>query len=431
MSISTDPLGRVLLALAVVLVAARVGAILAERIGQPGVLGELVAGVLLGNLPLARGAFGWMRTDPTIELIAGIGAVILLFEVGLESTLRDMVRVGPRALLVAVLGVVAPWVLGWWVGALLLPDRSAYVHAFLGATLTATSVGITARVLRDLGRAGSSEARVIIGAAVIDDVLGLVILAVMGSVIAAADAGRALSLVSAGGVLAAALTFLVGALAVGAFVSPRLFALSSRLPGRGALLGTALALCFTLAALASAVGLAAIVGAYAAGLVLEEAHYAGFTGRGEQNLDELVRPISTFLVPVFFVLMGMRVELRALAEPGALGLAALLTVAAIVGKQACALGVLGTPIDPLAVGLGMMPRGEVGLIFANIGRGLTVSGERMVDAPIFSAVVIAVMATTLLTPMALEWRLAGRGGIFRRPALHVPRARADDSRSLK
>ena len=396
----------VLLVLAIILAAARLGGSIAERFAQPAVLGELLVGVLLGNLPgVARQFSTVVRGEPMIEMLAEVGAVILLFEVGLESTLREMLRVGMRSLAVAVLGVVAPWVLGFLVGRMLLPDHGVYVHIFLGATLTATSVGITARVLKDLGHAQTLEARIILGAAVIDDVIGLVILAVVGSIISAADRGTALSLGAALLVLAKALAFLVGAFSIGVFSSPRVFSFAARLPGRGTLLTTALAFCFLLSALASLIGLAPIVGAYAAGLILEEAHYTDFADRGEHRLEELVRPISVFLVPVFFVLMGMRVELGAFLQPGVLGLAALLTLVAVIGKQMCALGGIGAPVDRIAIGIGMIPRGEVGLIFANIGLGLTVRGERIVDERIFAAVVVAVMLTTLVTPPALKWRL--------------------------
>jgi Kef-type K+ transport system membrane component KefB len=403
-----DPIALVLLALAVILAAARLGGSIAEWFGQPAVLGELLVGVILGNLPGAGAQWSHaIREQPVIGLLAEIGAVILLFEVGLESTLREMLRVGMRSLVVAVLGVAAPWLLGFLVGRIMLPEHSVYVHVFLGATLTATSVGITARVLKDLGHAQSLEARIILGAAVIDDVIGLVILAVVGSIITAADHGTTLSLGASLLVLAKALGFLVAAFSIGAFASPRVFTFAARLPGRGTLLTTALAFCFLLAALASLIGLAPIVGAYAAGLILEEAHYTDFADRGEHRLEELVRPISVFMVPVFFVLMGMRVELGAFLQPGVLGLAALLTVVAVVGKQVCGLGGIGAPVDRTTIGIGMIPRGEVGLIFANIGLGLTVHGEHVVDERIFAAVVVAVMLTTLMTPPALKWRLAG------------------------
>jgi Kef-type K+ transport system membrane component KefB len=402
-----DTISHVVLALAVILAAAKLGGDLAVRIGQPAVLGELVVGVVLGNLDLVGAP--WFRTltvDPTIGILAQLGVLILLFEVGLESTVRDMLKVGVASTLVAVLGVITPFALGWAVGALLLPGHSTYAHAFLGATLTATSVGITARVLKDLGKAQVPEARVILGAAVIDDVLGLVILAVVAGVIEAAETGTSLSAGETGIVVAKAAVFLFGALAIGVAVSPRLFAGAAKLRGRGVLLATALVICFVLAYLASAIGLAAIVGAYAAGLILEEVHWREFTRRGEQRLEGLVQPIAEFLVPVFFVLMGMRVDLRAFGRPEVLGLALLLTAAAIVGKQACSLGTLGLRLDHLSIGIGMIPRGEVGLIFASIGMTLTLHGERIVDIGVYSAVVIMVIVTTLVTPPALAWSLA-------------------------
>jgi Kef-type K+ transport system membrane component KefB len=404
-----NELAPVVLALAVILAAAKLGGDVAERIGQPAVLGELVVGMLVGNLSLL--GIGWFRfitANATIGVLAQLGAVILLFEVGLESTVRDMMRVGLRSLLVAVLGVITPFALGWWVASLLLPEHSVYVHAFIGAALTATSVGITARVLKDLGHAQSPEARIILGAAVIDDVLGLVVLAVVAAVIAAADSGTALSYGALALVLCKALLFLFGALSLGVVFSPRLFSVASRLRGSGVLLATALVFCFTLAWLASVIGLAPIVGAYAAGLILEDLHYRDFAARKEQRLEDLVRPISSFLVPVFFVLMGMRVDLSTLMKPEILGLAAALTLAAVVGKQACALGALGARLDGLSIGIGMIPRGEVGLIFANIGLTLVVQGEHIIDSATYSAVVIMVMFTTLITPPALKWSLNRR-----------------------
>ena len=401
------PTVAILLALAVILASAKLGGDLATRAGQPAVLGELVVGVLLGNLGFV--GISWaesFKSNVTLDTFAQLGVIILLFEVGLESTVRDMMKVGFTSLLVAFLGVVTPFALGWGVGAMLLPDRSAYVHAFLGATLTATSVGITARVLRDLGKGQSPEARVILGAAVIDDVLGLVILAVVGGVIQAANTGAELSYASAGMIVGKAAAFLFGAVALGLVISPRLFGLASRLRGRGVLLATALVFCFGLSYLAAAIGLAAIVGAYAAGLILEDVHFRDFTQRGEHGLEELLRPIGEFLVPVFFVLMGMRVDLSAFSQSGILGFAGLLTLAAVIGKQACALGALGGHLDRLSIGLGMIPRGEVGLIFANLGLGLTVRGEPIVDKAVYSAIVIMVIVTTMATPPALRWSLA-------------------------
>ncbi len=395
----------VLLALVVILAGAKLGGDLATRAGQPAVLGELVAGVLLGNLHLL--GIPWFRamaSNPSVDVLAQLGVLILLFAVGLESTVRDMLKVGLPSLLVAVLGVVTPFALGWGVGAILLPEHSSYAHAFLGATLTATSVGITARVLSDIGKSRSREARVILGAAVIDDVLGLVILAIVGGAIQAADRGEAIAIGAVLVVVLKALVFLGGALALGTTLSPRLFHLASRLRGRGVLLTTALVFCFVLSYLAAAIGLAPIVGAYAAGLILEDLHWREFTARGEHHLEDLMQPVATLLVPVFFVLMGMRVELAAFARVEVLGLATLLTLAAVIGKQACSLGAYGG-LDRLSVGIGMIPRGEVGLIFAGIGLTLTVGGERIIDEAIFSAVVIMVIVTTMITPPILKWSM--------------------------
>lgn len=395
--------------LAIILAVAKLGGDLATRARQPAVLGELIAGVILGNLGLVgiTGLQG-LAANSTLDALAQVGVIILLFEVGLESTVHDMLKVGAAAVLVATLGVIAPFVLGWLVGAALLPAGSGYAHAFLGATLTATSVGITARVLRDIGKGATPEARVILGAAVVDDVFGLVILAVLTGLITTADAGTPVAYGSVAWIVGKAALFLCGAIALGLFVSPRLFGLASRLQGRGVLLATALVICFAMSYMASLIGLAAIVGAYAAGLILEDVHYRRFTERGERPLGELLQPVGAFLVPLFFVLMGMRVDLAAFAHGEILGLAALLTVAAIVGKQACALGALGGKLDRLTIGIGMIPRGEVGLIFANMGLGLTIAGAPVIARTTYSAVVIMVIVTTLVTPPALRWSLERR-----------------------
>ena len=402
------------LSLALILAAAKIGGDLVERLGQPAVLGELLAGVALGNLGFAgAGGLRSLASDVPIGALAEIGVMLLLFEVGLESTVTDMRRVGGRALVVALLGVAVPWVLGTLVGVTLLPEQTVFTHVFLGAILTATSVGITARVLRDLGRAQSDEARIILGAAVIDDVLGLVILAVVGSLIAAANAGVAPSLAGVAWIILRAALFLFGALWLGARLSPRLFGLTARLRGNSRLLVAALVLCFLLAAAAAAIGLAPIVGAYAAGLILERVHYEDLSRQGEKPLEELVHPISGFLVPIFFVTMGLQVDLSSLLGPGRLVLAGALIVAAILGKLACSLGGLGAPLDRLSIGLGMMPRGEVGLIFASVGLGLVIHGEHVVDAGLFSTVVLVVLVTTVVAPPALQWSLH-RGASRRR-----------------
>jgi Kef-type K+ transport system membrane component KefB len=399
-----DPIAAVALLLATILVTAKLGGDLAVRAGQPAVLGELVGGIVLGNLSLVGiSAFAGIKTDPSLEMLARIGALILLFEVGLESTVAEMLDVGSSAMLVAIAGVMAPFALGWGVGAWLLPEHSPYVHAFLGATLSATSVGITARVLKDLDKSQSREARIILGAAVIDDVLGLVVLAVVGGVVVAADTGGQLSYGTIAVILIKAVVFLVGSLTVGLYLSPRILRAAAALRSGGVLLAAGLAWCFFLAWLANAIGLAPIVGAFAAGLILESWHSQMFVARGETALPELVHPISGFLVPVFFVVMGARADLRAFSDPAIMGLAAALTIAAIAGKQACSLAVMGRGVDRLSVGIGMVPRGEVGLIFANIGLALSVKGERIIEASTYSALVVMIIVTTMITPPALKW----------------------------
>lgn len=402
----SDPAAPVVLALAIILVAAKFGGDLATRIKQPAVLGELLVGVVLGNVSLlGLQVFEPIGTNAFIDMFSRVGVIILLFEVGLESTVSQMMKVGLSALLVAVVGVVTPFVLGYFTTRWLLPDHSTYVALFIGATLTATSVGITARVLKDLEKSQLPESRIILGAAVIDDVLGLVILAVVTGVIAAADKGTELALSDVAFTLFKAVAFLVGSLVLGVWLSPKLFHLASQLKARMVLLAFGLGFCFGLAWLADFIGLAPIVGAFAAGLILEDVHFKDFKDKDEHTLEELVNPISYFLVPVFFVLMGMRTDLKSFTAPGVLSLAAALCVVAIAGKLVAGVGALGKGIDRLSIGVGMVPRGEVGLIFASIGSQLTVKGERVVEPNIFSAVVVMVIVTTMVTPPVLKWSL--------------------------
>ena len=403
-----------LLGVAVMLVVAKLGGEILERVGQPAVLGELIGGIVLGNLVI----FGFagaesLKTNETIAALAELGVIILLFEVGLESDLKEMMEVGWSSLLVAVLGVIAPFLLGWGVSAYFIPNEATLGHIFIGATLCATSVGITARVFKDLGKLATREARIILGAAVIDDVLGLLILAVVAGSIRAAGTGMTLALLDIGLIAIKALVFLVLSILIGHFIMPKLLRGAGRFETRGVLLTLAVSFCFLLAWAASKVGLAPIVGAFAAGLILDEVHYQPRGGRVERDLGDLLHPVSTVLVPIFFVLMGLKVDLRLFARVEILAFALVLTLVAILGKQICAAGVVERGIDRLTIGLGMIPRGEVGLIFAGIGATLmlptaTGSQEPVINSGTFSAVVIMVMITTLVTPFALKWSLNRR-----------------------
>jgi Kef-type K+ transport system membrane component KefB len=422
---SADPVARIALFLACVLVAAKLGGELAVRAGQPAVLGELVAGIVLGNVAFLGVDFlTAMKQDPVLDVLGGIGALILLFEVGVHSSVGQMLRVGASAFLVATVGVIVPFALGFGVSRWLLPAASPYADAFLGATLCATSVGITARVFKDAGLLNTVEARIVLGAAVIDDVLGLLVLAVVTATASAADLGQHLSAWEVGLGAGKATGFLVGGTILGVLLSPRLFRFAFLLRARGALLAAALCLCFVLAWLSAAVGLSPIVGAFAAGLVLEDAHFRDFKARGEAGLTDLLDPVSQFLVPVFFVLMGARTDLRALAHADILGLTFALTAAAIAGKQVCGLAVVDKGVDRVFVGLAMIPRGEVGLVVAGIGQGIRVHGEPMIDAGTFSAVVIMVVVTTVATPPLLKWR-SSRGVV--RIQDEQPRSKRDST----
>jgi len=417
----TDPVTPVLLALTAILAGAKLGGELFERIKQPAVLGELIVGVLLGNLVLINPAwdfFGPLRVDNitdqwaiVIDSFARIGVILLLFEVGLESSVAEMRKVGISSFLVGLVGVIAPFFLGYFASSTFITEVPqavlalnprfdiSNIHIFIGATLCATSVGITARVFKDLGKIHIKEAKIILGAAVLDDVMGLIILAVAAGIIVAAETGVPLEPISIVSITAIAVGFLVGAIIVGLTVVPRILKKLAILRTRGVMLISALLFCFIFSYVANLAGLAAIVGAFAAGLILEEVHFTEF--QEEKHLHELLTPVTTFLVPIFFVVMGIQVRLETFADSSVMGLAAALTVAAFIGKQVCGLGPVEKGLDRLTVGLGMVPRGEVGLIFASIGKGLGV-----VDDAIFSAVVIMVIATTLMTPPLLKFSIA-------------------------
>ena len=361
--------------------------------------------MVLGNLYLVGvTSLEAFKSDSGLALFAEIGVILLLFEVGLESNMGELVAVGASALLVAVLGIVAPVLLGYAVSMYFLPESDWYVHLFAGATLAATSVGITARVLKDLGKMGTKEARIILGAAVVDDVLGLIILSVASGLITSIGSGTAgdISILPVLTIIGKSIIFLAVAIVAGRFVGGKILQIGATAKVGGMPVVLSICHCFSLAGLAEVFGLAPIVGAFAAGLVLDEKHYQGYTKMRSESFEHIVSPISSILVPVFFVVMGLRVDLRSFADWRVLQFAGALSLAAIVGKQVCSLGVLEKGLNRLAVGVGMIPRGEVGLIFAGIGAGLMVSGQPVFSSETFSAMVVMVMVTTLATPPLLK-----------------------------
>ncbi len=363
---ASDPVAHLALALGLLLLASRLGGEVATRLGQPQVLGELVAGMLLSALP-GVSFFRDLGADPSIDMLARLGALVLLFDAGLALNVRDVLRVGGAAARVAVLGTVASFALGWAVVAWLLPGAAPATRAFLAGALTATSVGISARVLKDIGadphhrgahrpRRGGDRRRARPPRPLPGERLG----------------GRApprppprarwrcSSWSARRSPSSAAPSSSGGSWPRACSRSPRACARAARWSSSG------LSFCFLLAWAADAIGLAPIVGAFTAGLVLEEAHWREFLDRGEPGLDQEIEPLSAFLVPLFFALLGIRTDLRAFAEPGTLALALGLTVAAVLGKLAAGLGVARGG-NRLAVSFGMMPRGEVSLIFASLG----------------------------------------------------------------
>jgi Kef-type K+ transport system membrane component KefB len=397
---------RLLIAIAVMLGCAKLFGDLFEGIKMPPVLGELLGGIVLGNLDL----FGWhifdfALTDSHLAFLGELGVILLLFQVGIESNLSAMKRVGVIAFVVACVGVILPMGLGFGVHWAIAPGQTWHTHLFTGAVLSATSVGITARVFKDLGRIDSPTGRVVLGAAVIDDVLGLIVLAVVTGLVGAANHGQPLDAVAVLAIVGKAVGFLAVALIAGPRLSRHVYHAASVLRVRGVLLATSLILCFVAAYAVHAVGLASIVGAFAAGLILDEVTFHDHIAKGDRPIESQLEPLGQFLTPIFFVLTGARVDLGAFDNAEALTLAAALTAAAIVGKPACALVAYGEGVHKLSVGIGMIPRGEVGLIFAATGAALYLGGEAIVPPRAYSAMVLMVMITTLVTPPLLAWSL--------------------------
>lgn len=368
-----------LLVLVAIIAATKLFGEFAQRIGQPAVLGELIAGVLLGG-----GVLGVLNpADAVVHALSELGVLILLFQIGLHTDLRSLAKVGSTALVAGSVGVVLPFLGGFGVARLMgIETMPAIV---MGAALTATSIGISARVLSDLGCLKTPEGQVVIGAAVFDDVIGLIIL----SIVAAMVAGAELTLGSVGVTAGVAIGFVVVAIALGSVAIPPLFKLVERIQVTGALGTLALGFALLLAWVATQAGSAMIIGAFAAGLILHPTPQ-------RREIEESATQFGFFFVPIFFATVGASVDLAALATREALVVGSLLIVVGVVGKVLAGYAPWWFSGRKLLVGVALVPRGEVGLIFAQLGLAAGVlTSER------FGALMLMVVVTTFMTPPLL------------------------------
>ncbi|MEO1131263.1 MAG: cation:proton antiporter [Cyanobacteria bacterium J06639_1] len=401
------------------------------RLSFPEVLGELLGGVIVGASVLHLLVFVEGNVSPSellelaqssslmqfmqmtaglgsdaiaevfaaqgevLNILSEIGVIILLFEIGLESDLKELLRVGPQAAAVAIVGVVVPFAAGT-LGLLYVFNVPTVPAIFAGAALTATSIGITARVLAELQKISSAEGQIIIGAAVLDDILGIIILAVVAGL---AKTGE-VDIANIGVIVVSAVVFLVGAIVLGRLLSPFFVGLVNELNTRGKLIVPALVLAFVLAYIGQIIKLEGILGAFAAGLILAE------TDKHEE-LEETIRPISDLFVPIFFVSVGAKTNLAVLnpldpANREGLIIASFLIVVAIIGKLSAGLGAFGKPgINQYAIGVGMIPRGEVGLVFAGVG-----AASGVLSSSLEAGIIVMVIATTFIAPLWLRGAIA-------------------------
>ncbi len=414
-------LAGVLLSLVVIYLASKIGGELSNNIGLPPVLGELVGGVVVGvsalhllvfpesgadssssvimsflqstgGLSPDAGVGVFQTQSEVVSVLAELGVIILLFEIGLESNFRELMDVGIQALLVAVVGVAVPFAAGT-AGLMILFGIPAVPAIFAGAALTATSIGITSKVLSELGRLNSKEGQIILGAAVIDDVIGIIVLAVVASL---AKTGK-VDVSNVFYLIISASAFLLGAILLGKVFNKSFMMIAEKLKTRGSLVIPAFIFAFIMAYLAAAIHLEAILGAFAAGLVLDETDK-------RKELERQVCPIADMFVPIFFVSVGAKTDLGVLnpAVPSnreGLIIAIFLIVVAIAGKVVTGLAVFGQPqINRLAIGVGMIPRGEVGLVFAGVG-----SASGALSEATEAAIIMMVILTTFLAPPLLRF----------------------------
>lgn len=416
---------NLLIVIACILLAAKVFHLI-EKIKQPPVVGELVAGITLGNLALLGFFFfEGATTHPVIDFLAKLGVILLLFQIGLESNVKELTKVGVKSLIVGFIGAAVPFVLGTYlVGPLLLPGLAQSTYLFLGASLAATSVGIAARIFKDLKLMHLQAAKIVIGAAVIDDILGLILLAVVSGLVTSGG----ITVTGIGFTLFKSFAFLIGSVAVGQLLAPYIGrTLASIHTGTGSKFTLAISFALFFAGAAQLIGLEPIIGAFAAGLALDPVHFKNFADpeivkdiqahlkdkpekvqkdiksvlhhHSEHSIEDIINPLVLFFAPIFFVVTGMSVDVGQLLSFQTLLLAGAITIVAILGK---AISGLFLPANQRwVVGFAMVPRGEVGLIFAAIGQQLGVLPDQ-----VFSVVVLTVLMTTIVGPMLLSQALA-------------------------
>ncbi len=440
-----DPIAPVILGVTSILAFAVIGRVGARKLGQPTVLGELLMGILLGNIAwyfgfdliavlregprvfevvdsvlagagineVAIATFGSekgpelaaimtgpqggqvMQVAHAVDVFSRYGVIFLLFMVGLETNIEEMKRVGAESIRVALLGVAAPVLFGFATVLLMRPDMPLNATLFIAATLGATSIGITAHVLKEMGRSQSREGRIVLGAAVTDDILGLIILAVVSGFVVSGSVDMA-QLVT---VIIVSSLFLVAAILLGPATVRVLAKIMSRLDIVEAKMFTSYLFVMILAWMANLAGLATIIGAFAAGTILHDGYFTEHRGADNERvvtIRELIMPLEVILVPIFFILMGIQVKIESFLSWPVITLAAGLLVAAFAGKLVSGLGA-GPSSDKWVIGIGMLPRGEVGLVFAAIGRTLGVF-----DDAVFGAIVAMVFVTTLAAPPMLK-----------------------------
>ena len=443
----SDPIAPVILGVTGILFVALIGRFSARKLGFPSVLGELLMGILVGNiayyfsfdlitvlregpaifetiqnllqgedlelacinavgvegtwhiLDILRGPHGneLLQVAHAVDVFSRYGIIFLLFLVGLDTSIDEMRQVGPDSGRVAIIGILLPFLLGLLASTLLIEDVAFHTSLFLGATLSATSVGITAMVLQEMKMQQTETARIILGAAVFDDVLGLLMLAVVSGIVVTGS----VDLINVAMIIVMATLFLLAAVYLGPFFIRFIVRLFRRLDLVEAKMFVSYLFVMVLAWLANLSGLATIIGAFTAGLILHDAYFESWNNdrKCPVCIKDLIMPLEVILVPIFFVLMGIQVKLETFLQPGVIMLAAGLVAAAILGKVVSGFGVFGSS-NRWAIGVGMMPRGEVGLIFAAIGKSLGV-----MDDALFSAVVLMVIVTTLLSPPLLKYCL--------------------------